>query len=206
MPVNRPVMFGALPSYRDGHAGEHCGLGPIVECPAGQLAGFFMRFTIRDLLWLTAAVAAFCTGTQLDRYLEQHRADAREASIRAALDQKTDIKFVETPFSGVIDDLKQRHGIEIQLDHRALDDASIPMNTPVTRSIKGVTLRSALNLLLDPLDLTYAVQNGVLMITTEAEPRTLWSKSFRLHIAKWLTDAQAAIRLACLCAREARLC
>jgi hypothetical protein len=152
-----------------------------------------MRWTIRDLLWLTVVVAAFCTGTQLDRYLEQHRADPRDASIRAALDQKTDIKFVETPFSSVFDDLKQRHGIEIQLDIRALDDASIPRDTPVTKSIKGVTLRSALNLLLDDLDLTYAVQNGVLMITTEAEARKIKSSSFSLQIAIWLTVAVAVI-------------
>jgi hypothetical protein len=26
----------------------------MVECPARKLAGFFMRFTIRDLLWLMA--------------------------------------------------------------------------------------------------------------------------------------------------------
>jgi hypothetical protein len=112
------------------------------------------RFTTRDLLWLTVAVAAFCTGTQFDRYWEQPGADPREAGIRAALDTKTDIKFIETPFRSVIDDLKQRHDIEIQLDTRALDDAAIPRETPITRNIKGVTLRSALNLLLDDLDLT----------------------------------------------------
>jgi hypothetical protein len=166
--------------------------------------GFFMRFTIRDLLWLTVAVAAFCTGTQLDRYLEQPGADPREASIRAALDQKTDIKFIETPFSGVFDDLKQRHGIEIQLDRRALDDARIPNNTPITKSIKGVTLRSALNLLLNDLDLTYAVKNGVLMITTEAEAQKLKSKPFSLQIAMWLTVAVAVIWGAFLCGRAWR--
>jgi hypothetical protein len=163
-----------------------------------------MRFTIRDLLWLTLVVAAFCTGTQLDRYLEQPGADPREASIRAALDQKTDIKFVEKPFSGVVDDLKQRHGIEIQLDRRALDDAGIPNNTPITRSIKGVTLRSALNLLLDDLDLTYAVQNGVLMITTEAEAKKLQSTPFTLQIAMWLTVGVAVLWGAFLCGRAWR--
>ena len=28
----------------------------VVECPAGKLAGLFMRFTIRDALWLTVVV------------------------------------------------------------------------------------------------------------------------------------------------------
>ena len=142
-----------------------------------------MRFTTRDLLWLTLVVAAFCTGTQLDRYLAQHRADPREASIRTALDQNTNVEFTEKPFGGVIDDLKQRHAIEIQLDSRALDDASIPTNTPITRRINGVTLRSALNLWLHDLDLTYVVQNGVLMITTTTEAQKLQSTPFSLRTA-----------------------
>ena len=163
-----------------------------------------MRFTIRDLLWLTVVVAAFCTGTQLDRYLEQPGADPRNASIRAALDQKTDIKFIETPFSGVFDDLKQRHGIEIQLDRRALDDAGIPRDMPITRSIKDVTLRSALNLLLHDLDLTYVVQNGVLMITTTTEAQKLQSTPFSLKTAMWLTVAAAVLLGAILCDRAWR--
>src|SRR5262245_6720490 len=159
------------------------------------------QFTIRDLLWLTVVVAAFCTGTQLDRYLEQHRADPRDASIRAALDQETDMKFVENPLSGVFDDLKQRHAIEIQLDHRALDDASIPRDTPITKSIKGVTLRSALNILLDDLDLTYVIQNGVLKITTEAEAQKLQNWPFSLRMAMWLTVVAVVLWVAFLCGR-----
>jgi hypothetical protein len=162
------------------------------------------RFTIRDVLWLTVAVAAFCTGTQLDRYLAQHRADPREASIRAALDQNTNVNFIERPFYGVIDDLKQRHAIEIQLDSRALDEASIPIDAPVTRSIKGVTLRSALNLLLDDLDLTYVVQHGVLMITSKAEAEKLQSTPFSLQTAMWLTVAAAVLLGAILCDRAWR--
>ncbi len=162
------------------------------------------QFTIRDLMWLTVVVAAFCTGTQLDRYLEQHRADPRDASIRAALDQKTDVKSVEKPLSGVFDDLKQRHAIEIQLDQRALDDANIPRDTPVTKSIKGITLRSALNLLLDDLDLTYVVQNGVLRITTKAEAQKLQSTQFSLSTAMWLTVAAAVLWGAILCDRAWR--
>jgi hypothetical protein len=162
------------------------------------------QFTIRDMLWLTVVVAAFCTGTQLDRYLEQHRADPRDASIRAALDQKTDIKFIEKPFSGVFDDLKQRHAVEIQLDLRALDDANIPRDTPVTKSIKGVTLRSALNLLLDDLDLTYVVQNGVLKITTKAEAQKLQNWPFSFRVAMGLTVVAVVLWVAFLSVRPWR--
>jgi hypothetical protein len=163
-----------------------------------------MPFTIRDLLWLTVAVAAFCTGTQLDRYLEQHRADPREASIRAALDQVTEFDLVEVPLKDVIVYLEQRHAIDILLDSRGLDDASIPLDTPVTKSIRGVTLRSALNILLDDLDLTYVVKNGVVKITTTTEAQKLQSTPFSLRTAMWLTIAAAVLLGAILCDRAWR--
>jgi general secretion pathway protein D len=112
-----------------------------------------------------------------------------------------DIKFVEKPLSGVFDDLKQRHGIEFQLDYRALDGAAIPSDTPVTKSIKGITLRSALNILLGDLDLTYVVQNGVLKITTEAEAKKLQNWPFSLQIAMWLAVAAFVLWVAFLCGR-----
>ena len=160
-----------------------------------------MRFTIRDLLWLTVAVAAFCTGTQLDRYWEQPGADPREASIRAALDQKTDIDFVETPLKDAIDFLAAKHAIPIVLNAKNLEEAGVNIDTPVTKRLKGLTLRSTLNLLLDELELTYAVQNGVLMITTEAEAQKLKSKPVILQIAMWLAVAVAVIWVAFLCGR-----
>ena len=141
------------------------------------------QFTLKTLLWLTVVVAAFCAGTQLDRYLEENRVDPRETSIRAALNEKTELEFVEQPFADVIDYLKQRHEIEIQLDNKAFADAGVGSDSPVTRSIKGVTLRSALKLLLSDLDLTYLVQNGVLIITTKTEARSAW---FSLKTLLWL--------------------
>ena len=173
----------------------------MIECPAGKLAGFFMRFTIRDLLWLTVAVAAFCAGTQLSRYLEQPGADPRESSIHAALDQPTDIQFVETPLKDAIDFLAEQHGIPIVLDAKNLEEAGVNIDTPVTKHFTGLTLRSTLNLLLDDLELTYAVQNGVLMITTEAEAQKLKSKPFGLQMAMWLAAAGAVFWGAFLCSR-----
>ena len=61
-----------------------------------------------------------------------------------------------------------------------------------------------MNLLLDDLDLTYAVENGVLMITTEAEARKLKSKSFSLQVTMWLTVAVAVLWGAILCGRAWR--
>ena len=81
--------------------------------------------------------------------------------------------FIETPLSDVIDNLKERHHIEIQLDNKALGDVGIGSDTPITRNLKGVSLRSALRLLLHELNLTYVILDEVLLITTpeEAESR-----------------------------------
>ena len=98
-----------------------------------------------------------------------------EAKILAALDDKTELEFVDQPLSDVVDYLKERHGIEIQLDNKALTDEGIGSDTPVTRNIKGITLRSALRLMLGEMDLTYVIRNEVLMITTKTEAENMLS-------------------------------
>ena len=96
-----------------------------------------------------------------------------EAKIVAALDDKTELEFVDQPLSDVMEYLKERHGIEIQLDTRALTDAGLGSDTPVTRNIKGISLRSALRLMLGEMDLTYVIRNEVLMITSKTEAENM---------------------------------
>ena len=93
-------------------------------------------------------------------------------AIRAA-PSPTRIDFVEKPLKEVVDYLKGLHHIEIQLDSAALKEAGVDESTPVTRRLKGISLRSTLNLILDELQLKYVVRGGVLMITspTKAESR-----------------------------------
>jgi hypothetical protein len=57
----------------------------MVQCPAGKLAGFFMRFTIRDLLWATVVVA-LAVGWGIEYYRSpsrrlEHRARALEYAL-----------------------------------------------------------------------------------------------------------------------------
>jgi len=98
-----------------------------------------------------------------------------DAKLVAALDEKTELDCVAQPLSEVVDYLKARHGIEIQFDDKALSDQGIGTDTPVTRKLKGITLRSALRLLLSEMDLTYVIRSQVLLITTKAEAETMRS-------------------------------
>ena len=45
----------------------------------------------------------------------------------------------------------------------------IGTDTPVTKNLKGITLRSALRLMLRELSLTYIIKDEVLLITTPEE-------------------------------------
>jgi tetratricopeptide (TPR) repeat protein len=89
-----------------------------------------------------------------------------ERKIEDALKQPTTIEFVDTKFKDIIDYLMDLHHIEIQLDAAALKDGGFDENTEITKILKGISLRSALKLLLDDLKLTYVIHNEVLLITT----------------------------------------
>ena len=90
-----------------------------------------------------------------------------EKKIRKALDSPTSLEFTETPLNDVIDYLKDLHNIEIQVDNKALDEAGVASDTAITKSLKGISLRSALRLMLGPLELSYVIKDEVLLITTK---------------------------------------
>ncbi|MEX0675631.1 MAG: hypothetical protein WD063_01050 [Pirellulales bacterium] len=98
-----------------------------------------------------------------------------EEKILAALAEQTKMQFIETPLQDAVEYLKSLHKIEIQLDSKALEDATIGSDTPVTRQLKDIKLSSALNLLLRDLDLTYIIRDEILLITTpeQAESQLL---------------------------------
>ncbi len=95
-----------------------------------------------------------------------------EKKIQEALKSPTELDFVEQPLENVIGYLKDYHKIEIQLDKKVLTEAGINSDTPVTVNLKGISLRSALRLMLHDLGVTYMIQDEVLLITTPDEADT----------------------------------
>jgi hypothetical protein len=92
-----------------------------------------------------------------------------EARIFSALDETTSLQFLEQPLGDVVAFLEDRHKIEIQLDTTALDTAGVTTDTPVTIDVEGISLKSALRLMLKSIELTYTVRDEVLLITTTEE-------------------------------------
>lgn len=87
--------------------------------------------------------------------------------IRNALIEETQLEFIDTPLHEVVAFLSDQHDIPIELDAAAMDDIGVGSDTPTTRTLTGISLGSALKLLLNQLGMTYTIENGVLMLTTE---------------------------------------
>ena len=65
--------------------------------------------------------------------------------------------------------LEELHHIEIIIDEVALTDEGITLDKNVDLVLSGITLRSALRLLLEPLGLTYVIEDEVMKITTQTK-------------------------------------
>ena len=105
-----------------------------------------------------------------------------EQKIQAALDEDTSLEFIETPLDQVVAFLKDMHAIPIELDAGALDDVGIGTDVVITRNLKGISLRSGLQIILDDLELTYIIKHEVLMITTiEAADAHVETHVYSLH-------------------------
>ncbi len=87
-------------------------------------------------------------------------------AIEAALEQPTSLEFTEESFSNIIDHLKAVHKIEIVFDSATLEEVGFATDKQVTVSLKGVSLRSALDLLLRAEGLVFTVWDELLLITT----------------------------------------
>jgi hypothetical protein len=90
------------------------------------------------------------------------------ATIDQALDALTEVEYLDTPLGDVVEDLKLRHGIPIQLDVGALSADGKGSDLPITKSLKNLPLASVLNLVLGSHGLDWTVHDEVLLITTRS--------------------------------------
>ncbi|HUG92818.1 MAG TPA: hypothetical protein VML55_18395, partial [Planctomycetaceae bacterium] len=75
-----------------------------------------------------------------------------EQRIERALDNPrgVDIEFIDQPLKEAMEYTNDAHGITILLDEKALQDDGIQTDEPLNYVLSGITLRSALNIMLDP--------------------------------------------------------
>lgn len=91
-----------------------------------------------------------------------------ELIIELKLKMPVQMKYQDRPLSQVIEELSQMTGINIHLDPRGLSQEGVSSDTPVSLKLnQDVSLKSALNLILGPLHLSYVIKDEVLKITSE---------------------------------------
>ena len=96
------------------------------------------------------------------------------AQIKAELDNPTQFDFLEMPLNHAMEYLSDFHEIAIVIDRRALEEVDLdPESTLVTASLKGVTLKEGLRVLLDEHNLSYVQKGSLLFITTKPNATTV---------------------------------
>jgi general secretion pathway protein D len=96
------------------------------------------------------------------------RRTERELEIERRMKTPVLLRYEETPLSEVMSGLSELTGVNIHLDPRGLTQEGVNSDSPVTINLaKEISLKSALNLILEPLHLSYVVHDEVLKITSE---------------------------------------
>lgn len=90
-------------------------------------------------------------------------------NIEAALEQPTEVTFTDSPLEEALNYLEDLHHIKIWLDKQALQNEGVAADQSVTLVMTGITLKSALGMILEPLNLDYVMKNDVLVITLAAK-------------------------------------
>jgi beta-lactamase regulating signal transducer with metallopeptidase domain len=104
------------------------------------------------------------------RWLQEQgrRLSPTEIKIQEVLSQPVEVRFNNEPLSDVVDKLSAAVGVNFRLNPEGLRAEGVTSDIPVNLRLRDpVSLRSALNLILEPLHLSYAIRNEVLEITSE---------------------------------------
>lgn len=88
-------------------------------------------------------------------------------NLHQALMKEVSLNSEKMPLANVMRTLNQSEGINIFIDTRGLDEVGITPNHPITIQANEIRLQSVLNLILEPLQLTYQVRGNTLVITSK---------------------------------------
>jgi hypothetical protein len=126
------------------------------------------------IVYPAAPVWEELTNRRRDRYgsMDLKATGEAERRIETALRNplsSVGLDFTDAPLEEVVSFIQETYNIPVQLDTPALEEIGIGPDEPVTVNLHGISLRSALRLLLKQLQLTYIIRDEVLMITTPEE-------------------------------------
>ena len=129
---------------------------------------------LRSFLFASAFLVAACAVAQVPTHVQLSMpisGTAPESSrLERLLASRVTLSFGDMTLDGFADMLRQLHGLNVLIDHRALDDVGLKPTVRVAPvDLKNVALEEGLNLILDQLELTIIVRDSALVITTPEE-------------------------------------
>jgi hypothetical protein len=86
--------------------------------------------------------------------------------VEKRLDQVTRLKIGEQPLSEVIKGLAKSEGLNIHIDSKGLEDAGIPLDTPLSLDVVNLQVKTALEHALGQTGLTFTFDHEALIVTT----------------------------------------
>lgn len=119
-----------------------------------------------------------------------------EKKIREALDEPFSASFDKRPLSEAMRTIGEMFGVPVDIDQRSIEEEGVTVDTPVTLDLQGnsIRLKSALNQILEKLNLTYAVKNETLTIQSrrftqrELQTKTYNVKDLVIPIPNFVSD------------------
>lgn len=96
-----------------------------------------------------------------------------EEKIRKSLTRPITVDFRETPLDQITKFVQDFAGINVVLDQVGLDEAGVDSEEPVSLQLEDIPLKSALKLMLGPLELAYLIKDDVLLITSKERAESL---------------------------------
>jgi hypothetical protein len=105
----------------------------------------------------------------------------KDREIERRLMNPISFQFENKPLKKVLEEIGDLSGINVVPDIRALNEKGISLDLPMTQKLEGISLKSALNIVLDQAKLTYVIKNEVLTVTTPERARGgMQSKTYQV--------------------------
>ncbi|MGH7140421.1 MAG: hypothetical protein ACREHD_32200, partial [Pirellulales bacterium] len=103
---------------------------------------------------------------------------AGSPAVEKALDQKVMLRLRETPLRDFVETVRREYRLAVDIDPEALQDANVTADVPITRDLRGLSLRAAMRLVLSDFGLAYAARGETITITSPLCDPTLDCKVY----------------------------
>ena len=90
-----------------------------------------------------------------------------ETELLSTLEQRCSFQFQDVPLRQALKEICQTTGVNVILDELSLEQTDVSSDTPVNLETQNVSLRTTLQLMLQPLKLKYRIEDEVIQVSNK---------------------------------------